>query len=100
MIALPSSVRILLWREPVDLRRGFDGLAALVGSVGEDVYSGHLFCFASKRRNRVKILMWQRGGFLMVYKRLSQGCFQLPRAEVLVIAPPRRKVIVGPAARI
>jgi transposase len=81
MIALPSSVRILLWSEPVDLRRGFDGLAALVRRAGEDVFSGHLYCFVSRRSTRIKILTWQRGGFVLLYKRLDQGRFGPPRGD-------------------
>jgi transposase len=77
VIALPASVRILVWSEPVDLRRGFDGLSALVRNAGEDVYSGHLYVFLSRRKNRVKALTWQRGGFLVVYKRLDRGRFHL-----------------------
>lgn len=77
VIALPASVRILVWSEPVDLRRGFDGLAALVRSAGEDVFSGHLYVFLSRRKNRVKVLTWQRGGFLVIYKRLDRGRFHL-----------------------
>lgn len=81
MIGLPASVRILLWRETVDLRRGFDGLAGLVAQAGEDVYSGHLYVFVSRRQNRVKVLTWQRGGFVRVYKRLDKGRFRLPSLE-------------------
>lgn len=81
MIGLPASVRILLWRETVDLRRGFDGLAGLVAQAGEDVYSGHLYVFVSRRQNRVKVLTWQRGGFVLVYKRLDSGRFRLPSLE-------------------
>lgn len=81
MIGLPASVRILLWRETVDLRRGFDGLAGLVAQAGEDVYSGHLYVFVSRRLNRVKVLTWQRGGFVLVYKRLDKGRFRLPSLD-------------------
>jgi len=69
VIALPSSVRIYVAAEAVDLRRGFDGLAALTRSViNQDPMCGHLFVFLNRRRDRVKILMWDRTGFLCLYK--------------------------------
>lgn len=78
MIGLPSPLRILVWNEPVDLRKGFDGLSALVRGAGEDVFAGHLYVFLSRRRDRLKVLTWQRGGFVVLYKRLERGCFRLP----------------------
>src|SRR5574337_324008 len=79
MLLLPRAVRILLAAEPVDLRNGIDGLAALVRSGwGENVYAGHLFVFVSKRRDRVKVLTWDSGGFIVFLKRLEQGRFRLP----------------------
>jgi transposase len=82
MFALPSSVRVVLATEPVDMRKSIDGLMAIVRtSWGEDVYSGHLFAFVSKRGDRIKILTWSRGGFLLLYKRLEAGRFRLPRVE-------------------
>ena len=74
--------RELLATEPVDMRRSIDGLAAIVRtSWGEDLFSGHLFAFVSKRGDRVKILTWSRGGFLLLYKRLERGRFRLPRVD-------------------
>jgi len=58
MLNLPGSVRIFLAAGPTDMRKGFDGLSALVQQFREDVYSGHLFVFVSRRRDRVKILTW------------------------------------------
>ena len=78
MLSLPSAVKIYLAAEPTDMRRGFDGLSAMVQARGQDVYSGHLFAFVSKRRDRVKILAWDRGGFVLWYKRLERGRFRLP----------------------
>jgi transposase len=66
MLMLPPSVKIFLSREPGDIRKGHDGLAALVqGVLGQDLFSGHLFVFLSKRRDRVKILSWDRGGLVL-----------------------------------
>lgn len=78
MLTLPSSVRIYLAAEPVDLRRSIDGLSALVEASGHDVYSGHLFVFGGRRRDRLKILVWDRGGFVLYYKRLEVGRFRWP----------------------
>lgn len=60
------------------MRRGFDGLAGLVTAAGEDVYSGHLFVFASRRGDRLKVLSWDRGGFVLWYRRLERGRFRVP----------------------
>jgi transposase len=87
MLTLPSSVRIFLSPAPTDMRRGFDGLASLVSTAGLDVYSGHLFVFLSRDRDRVKILTWDRGGFVLWAKRLERGRFKLP-----VLDPTARTV--------
>jgi transposase len=72
-------VRIYVAAEPVDLRRGFDDLAAATRSViGADPMSGHVFVFVNRRRNRVKLLVWDRTGYLLLYKRLERGTFQIP----------------------
>lgn len=78
MLTLPSSVRIYLSPAPTDMRRGFDGLAALVTAAGLDVFSGHLFVFLSRNRDRIKVLTWDRGGFVLLAKRLERGRFKLP----------------------
>lgn len=80
MLLLPRAVRILLAAEPVDLRNSIDGLVALVRSGWkENVFAGHLFVFVSRRRDRVKVLTWDSGGFIVFYKRLEQGRFRLPQ---------------------
>lgn len=82
MLLLPGSVRILLASEPVDMRNGIDGLAAIVqGGWREDLYAGSYFVFVSRRRDSVKILTWDNGGFVVFYKRLEQGRFRLPVAS-------------------
>lgn len=78
MLTLPSAVQIYLAVEPVDLRKSIDGLSALVSARGHDPFSGHLFVFQSRRGNRIKILTWDHGGFVLYYKRLEQGRFRLP----------------------
>lgn len=81
MLTLPDYVKILLFSEPADMRCGFDGLMGLVRRTNEDVYSGHLFVFLSRRKNRIKILTFQRGGFVLWYKRLEQGRFRHIQGE-------------------
>ncbi len=76
MILLSSAVRIYVAVEPVNMRRSFDGLMAQVRSVlARDPLSGHVFAFINHRRNQVKLLMWTRGGFMIVHKRLEAGTF-------------------------
>jgi len=80
MLTLPPSVHIYLASEPVDLRRGHDGLYAIVRNQWQlDPFAGHLFVFVGCRGNRIKILFWDRGGFVIYYKRLEKGRFRLPR---------------------
>ena len=88
MIGLPSlraldgapGPRIWLAAEATDMRCGFDRLAQRVQSViGEDPLSGHLFLFRSRNGNRLKILTWDRDGYVLWYKRLEVGVFKLPR---------------------
>lgn len=90
MIGLPSlraldgaqAVRIWLATEATDMRCGFDRLAERVKAViGEDPLSGHWFVFRSRRGDRLKILHWDRDGFVLWYKRLEEGVFKLPRAK-------------------
>ncbi len=96
MLTLPSSVRIFVAAEAVDLRRGFDGLAAATRSVmREEPESGHLFVFLNRRRNRIKVLVWDRTGYLIVYKRLERGTFSLATAP----APGRRHIDLRGAVR-
>jgi transposase len=79
VLTLPATVRIYVAAEPVDLRKGFDGLAAATRQlIREDPLSGHLFVFINRRRDRLKVLVWERSGYLLLYKRLERGRFQLP----------------------
>jgi transposase len=80
VLTLPSSVAIYLCAEPVDLRKGFDGLAAATKHIiRKDPLSGHLFVFINRRCNRMKILLWQPSGYLLLYKRLERGRFRIAR---------------------
>ena len=79
MIHLPASVRVYLCLTACDMRKSFDSLHALVRDYLElDAYAGHLFVFASRRRDRVKILYWDRDGFAIWSKRLEEGTYAVP----------------------
>ena len=80
MISLPHPVRVFLHTPATDLRKGFDGLSGLVTTAfSQEPTSGHLFLFVNRRRDRLKILSWDRGdGLAIWYKRLEIGSFQLP----------------------
>jgi transposase len=81
MIHLPASVRVYLCLQPCDMRRSFDGLHALVRDhLRLDAFAGHLYLFFSKRRDRLKILYWDRDGFALWAKRLEEGSFAIPRS--------------------
>src|SRR6202022_4805769 len=78
LLTLPASVRLFVAAEPIDLRRGFDGLAAATRSlIQQEPLNGHVFCFLNRRRNRIKLLVWDRPGYVIVYKRLERGTFTL-----------------------
>jgi transposase len=80
VLTLPRSVRIDLAIESVDLRRGHDGLAAIVqGNGALDLVAGHLFAFVGRRGDRCKILFWDGSGLVLYDKRLERGCFRLPQ---------------------
>ncbi len=80
MIMLPSAVRIFLCTRPTDLRKSFDGLTGLVQECfGQDPLTGHLFLFLNRRRDRLKILYFDRDGLAIWYKRLEVGSFQMPQ---------------------
>lgn len=76
------SARYFLYQESTDMRKSFDGLCGLVsGKLGQNPMSGDLFIFVNKPRNRIKLLRWETGGFVLFYKRLEQGTFHLPKPQ-------------------
>jgi transposase len=93
MLGLPPSVRIYFATELTDMRNGIDGLRAIVeGALRHDPYDGHLFVFVGKAKDKVKILFWDRNGFVLYLKRLEKGRFQLP-----IIDARRKHVEMEPA---
>jgi len=81
MFAFPPQVRVYLASQPIDMRAGHDGLFAIVKSWNLDPFSGDLFAFVGMRGDRVKVLVWHRGGFLLMYKRLEKGRFRIPKVQ-------------------
>jgi transposase len=74
VLSLPPSVRLFVATQPVDGRKGADSLMMIVRDVfGHDPLGGHLFIFFSKRRDRVRVVYWDRNGFAMWSKRLQRG---------------------------
>lgn len=82
MFSIAQQVKIFVALEPADMRRGFDGLSALVQeTLRQDPFSGHLFLFRNRRRDRIKILFWDRDGYALFYKRLARGTFEFPTPQ-------------------
>jgi transposase len=82
-VFLTSTIRrILAYRDPVDMRKSFDGLVAITkGVLGEDPLSGSLFVFFNRRGNYLKLIYWDRTGFCLFAKRLEHGRFVLPGTD-------------------
>jgi len=86
MIVPGSRLRVFIAVAPVDFRKGMDGLAAVVEhELSLDAFSGAVFVFRPKRGDRVKILVWDGTGLVMVYKRLEDGRFTWPQVSAGVM---------------
>lgn len=82
MLTLPPGARVFLATSRVDGRKGVDGLAALVrAQFQQDPLSGSLFVFFSRRADRVRVLYYDRDGYVLITKRLEKGTFRLPWRE-------------------
>lgn len=82
MLSWGPGTKIYVATEPVDMRKGHDGLCKLAEVVmRSDPYSGHYFVFFGRRLDRVKVLFWDRAGFVVYYERLAKGRFRMPRAS-------------------
>jgi transposase len=79
VLTLPRATRIFIASNPVDMRKSIDGLVAIAKSeLAADPHAGHLFVFVSRSNDRVKILSWDRNGFVLYYKRFERGKVKLP----------------------
>lgn len=80
MLTLPPSVKIFVAVEPVDARKSYDGLSALVEShFGHNLLDGYLYAFINRRAHQIQLLFWDRNGLCVVKKRLESGTFRLVR---------------------
>lgn len=88
MLTISRTTRVFLATCPTDMRKGFDGLFALVENViREDPFSGHLFVFRNQRRDRLKVLWWDRDGLAIFYKRLERGGYEFPTDRPMKATP-------------
>lgn len=82
MIGLTSHHRYFLYDQPCDMRKGFDGLSGLItAQMHRSPSDGSVYLFVNRRKDRMKMLVWESGGFMLYYKRLEQGQFELPVAQ-------------------
>jgi transposase len=86
MFRLAADIRVYQHRAPIDFRAGINSLALLVEeTMGLDPFSPSVFAFSNRRRDRIKLLFYDRSGFVMVLKRLSQDRFHWPRRQETVV---------------
>ena len=77
-----SMPRLYLYRDPVDFRKSYRGLAAIVEQeLGHNPFEGGLYAFTNRQRNKIKLLMWEDNGFVLYYKALAEEKFRWPRPE-------------------
>ena len=96
MNGLPAGTRVWLAAGATDMRKGFDSLAAQAQTVlGQDPFSGHVFCFRGRRGDLVKLLWWDGDGLCLFAKRLERGRFVWPRAEEGVAVLTRAQLRAG-----
>ena len=82
LYGFPTTVQYYLYAKPTDMRKSFDGLCGLViNHLGHNPTGGDVFIFMNRRRTLIKLLVWDQTGFVIYYKRLEKGTFELPRFE-------------------
>ena len=82
MLPFSSTQRYYFYRHPTDMRKSFNGLSGIVRSeLGGNPISGDAFIFVTRRRDRIKLLVWDRTGYVLLYNHLQQGTFELPAFE-------------------
>jgi transposase len=97
VITVPAGTKIYLALVPVDMRKGFDGLAASVQQIlAGDPFSGHLFLFRSRGGDRLKALWWDGGGLCLFAKRLERGRFVWPQARegAITLTPAQLAMLI------
>jgi len=78
MFWMPSSLKFYFYRQATDMRKSFDGLCGLVAEVpNHNPLNGAVYIFVNRRKNRIKLLLWDSDGFWIFYKRLEKGTFQV-----------------------
>jgi len=83
VILVPRAVRVYFATQPMNLHKSFDGLSNEIRhALGYDPLGGHVFVFLNRRKNQVKLIVWTRGGFTIVHKRLERGTFTFPARVV------------------
>jgi transposase len=101
MISFSFPSEIYIANKPTDFRKCFDGLCGEVQSlIHRDPFNGSLFVFYNKRRDRLKLLVWDKDGFWLFYKRLEQGTFEIPvscseNSSVAITAEQLHLVLCG-----
>lgn len=82
MLNVPTPVRVFLYALATDMRKSFSGLhGIIVESLKQDPLSGDWFVFVNRRRDRIKIMLWERDGFVIYYKQLQSGTFAMPACD-------------------
>jgi transposase len=93
MLRPSSSVRVFLYNQPMDMRKSIDGLALIVEQQLEQrPFDGDMFVFCNRQRDKIKLLYWERNGFVLWYKRLEKERFRLPAPNAGVITLDGRQL--------
>jgi transposase len=92
MLTLPGSVRVFLGVDPVDMRGSFDALAGAARRLSLNPEDGHLYVFTNARKTLMKVLFFDRSGWVVLAKRLEVGSFQIP-----AVAPGQQKLVLDAA---
>ena len=96
MIELPHDIKIYMAVQPINMRKSFDGLAVIVQEVlKQNPLSSHLFVFRNKPADKIKLLVWDRNGFVIYYKRLEKGRFKFPKPSQYHADAPGVGIAVG-----
>lgn len=99
MLNVPAPVRVFLYTASTDMRKSFSGLHGLiVEALKQDPLSGDWFVFVNRRRDRIKIMLWEKDGFVIFYKQLQSGTFAMPTCDsqsLLLTSQQLALILVG-----